>query len=107
MTEPDTELMRLFAVEEAPARDFDFELKVAAGVQRQRLMRDAFDWTLVGFVAAIALWATGPWLIQATRVLLQALGGAAPVIVAISGTALALAAAWFVPDAFEMEPPRD
>ena len=107
MTDPNTELTRLFKTNEAPVRDFDFELKVATAVQRQRLMRDAFDWVLTGLVAATALWAGFPWLFQVARAVFSALGASAPVVIAVGGTGLALTVAWLLPDAFELAPPRD
>ncbi len=107
MNEPDAELMRLLASNDPPARDLDFELKVATRLQKRRLSRDAMDWILAGLVSAIALWAAGPWLFRAFGALLGALGAAAPLVVATAGTGLALALAWSIPDAFEWAPPRD
>ena len=107
MEDDDAGLRQLLALDDAPGRDLDFELAVAAKVARRRLGRAAVDWILMGLAAAVTLWAAGPWLTAAVRAVGLALDGSAPFVFAAAAVGLALLITWRLPAAFELTPPGD
>jgi hypothetical protein len=107
MEDDDAGLRQLLALDDAPGRDFDFELAVAAKIARRRLRRAAIDWLLMGLAAAVTLWAAGPWLAAAARAVGSALDGSAPFVFTAAAVALALVITWRLPAAFDLAPPGD
>ena len=104
MVDDDEALKRLFVLDAPPERDFEFELKVFARMQGRRWLRDVADWAGLGLIAAVLLWAAGPWLAEGLRAGVRALDGAAPIVLALATVAAALGLGWITPGVLKPDP---
>jgi len=91
MSDPETRLARLWALDEPPARDFEFERAVALRVERRRMIQTVVEIAALAAAALAVGWAAWPFVAHG-------LTWAGPILAVVAAVGLAV---WSVDRTFE------